>query len=99
VVLAAYGVARDFAETAWPRRTASPGPQSRKGLIQLRQVNYESNCNSARVDASGMDETGVLLIPKRFRIEFLARRREFITLLGGLSGSEPMRHKPKRERC
>jgi hypothetical protein len=37
VVLAAYGVARDFAETAWPRRTASPGPQSRKGLIQLRQ--------------------------------------------------------------
>jgi hypothetical protein len=51
VVLAAYGVARDFAETAWPRRTASPGPQSRKGLIQLRQVNYESNCNSARVDA------------------------------------------------
>jgi hypothetical protein len=51
VILAAYGVARDFAETAWPRRTASPGPQSRKGLIQLRQVNYESNCNSARVDA------------------------------------------------
>jgi hypothetical protein len=26
-----------------------PGPQSRKGLIQL--LNYESNCNSARVDA------------------------------------------------
>ena len=30
-----------------------------------------------------MDETGRSLIPKRFRIEFLGRRREFITLLGG----------------
>jgi putative ABC transport system substrate-binding protein len=30
-----------------------------------------------------MDETGASLIPKGFRIEFLGRRREFITLLGG----------------
>ena len=30
-----------------------------------------------------MDETGRSLIPKRFRIEFLGRRRQFITLLGG----------------
>src|SRR5262245_65252341 len=30
-----------------------------------------------------MDETGRSLIPKRFRIEFLGRRREFIMLLGG----------------
>jgi putative tryptophan/tyrosine transport system substrate-binding protein len=30
-----------------------------------------------------MDETGRSLIPKRFRIEFLGRRRDFITLLGG----------------
>jgi hypothetical protein len=29
-----------------------------------------------------MDETGRSLIPKRFRIKFLGRRREFITLLG-----------------
>jgi hypothetical protein len=29
-----------------------------------------------------MDETGKSLISKRFRIEFLGRRREFITLLG-----------------
>jgi hypothetical protein len=28
---------------------------------------------------TGVDETGAPLIPKRFRIEFLARRREFIT--------------------
>jgi hypothetical protein len=32
---------------------------------------------------TGMDETGASLIPKRFRIEFLGRRREFIALLGG----------------
>jgi hypothetical protein len=30
-----------------------------------------------------MNETGRSLIPKRFRIEFLGRRRAFITLLGG----------------
>jgi hypothetical protein len=30
-----------------------------------------------------MDETGRSLIPKRFRIEFLGRRRAFISLLGG----------------
>jgi putative ABC transport system substrate-binding protein len=30
-----------------------------------------------------MDETGRSLIPKRFRIEFLGSRREFISLLGG----------------
>ena len=30
-----------------------------------------------------MDETGRSLIPKRFQIEFLGRRRDFITLLSG----------------
>jgi hypothetical protein len=31
---------------------------------------------------AGLDETGAPLIPKHFRIEFLARRRAFITLIG-----------------
>src|SRR5437870_5460843 len=34
-----------------------------------------------------MDETGAPLIPKGFRIEFLGRRREFITLIGGAGAS------------
>src|SRR5262245_12207791 len=33
--------------------------------------------------AAHQDETGVSLIPKGFRIQFLGRRRDFITLIGG----------------
>jgi len=34
-----------------------------------------------------MDETRVSLIPKSFRIEFLGRRREFISLFGGMAAA------------